>query len=122
MSAKLTEDSLTPAEGYAKFRGRCKAMSEALVAADPTLRLVRGHYYDAAWGGDQGHWWCVDTADKIIDPTAAQFPSNGTGIYTEFDGYIDCTGCGKEIHEDDIHAAFGSRVYCSYECYGADVM
>lgn len=109
-------------EGYKQFRGKCREMSEALVATDPSLTLVRGHYFEAAWGGDQAHWWCKRPCGEIVDPTAAQFPSNGSGIYTEFDGFLDCTYCGKEIHENDIHAAFGSRAYCSYECYGADVM
>ena len=36
-------------EGYTKFRGKCKQMSEEAVAADPTLRLVRGHYFCPFW-------------------------------------------------------------------------
>jgi len=109
-------------EGYSRFRGKCREMSEALVANDPTLTLVRGHYYEPAWGGNQQHWWCVNSGGEIVDPTAGQFPSNGSSIYTEFDGYLSCTGCDKEIHEDEIHASFGSRAYCSYDCYGADIM
>jgi len=108
--------------GYAEFRGRCKEMSEALVASDPSLSLKRGHYFEPAWGGDQPHWWCEDIDGNVVDPSKGQFPSNGTSIYTEFDGFVDCTNCRKEIHEDEIYAAFGSRVYCSYDCYGADVM
>ena len=35
-------------DDYQRYRGKCKEMSEALIAADPSLRLVRGHYYDFA--------------------------------------------------------------------------
>lgn len=30
---------------YAKYRGKCKEMSEEAVAQDPSLRLVRGYYH-----------------------------------------------------------------------------
>ena len=34
---------------YLKYRGKCKEMSEALVANNPALRLVRGHYWCPIW-------------------------------------------------------------------------
>lgn len=100
------------------LRGKCKEMAEALVTSDPSLRLVRGHYYCSAWG-EQAHWWCEDKDGKVIDPTAAQFPSNGTGEYIEFDGMCECAECGESVEESK--ASFGGNgryAFCSYTCEG----
>ncbi|HNV67896.1 MAG TPA: hypothetical protein PKN60_12325, partial [Bacteroidales bacterium] len=64
---------------YLKFRGKCKEMSEAAVLEDPTLRLVRGHYWCPLWDRNEQHWWCVKPDGTIVDPTARQFPSRGLG-------------------------------------------
>lgn len=101
---------------YLKFRGKCKEMAEAIVSADPTLTLVRGHYNCPIWG-EQAHWWAVRKDGSIVDPTAGQFPSKGIGEYVPFDGLIDCSSCGKEITEAE--ARFESRyAFCSYRCHG----
>lgn len=99
---------------YVKYRGKCKEMSEALIAENPTLRLVRGHYYDGLWG-KQGHWWCVDPEGNIIDPTKDQFPSKGQGSYVEFDGWYRCEECDKRVHESKAY--FDSHVFCSERCF-----
>lgn len=100
------------------LRGKCKEMSEAAVAADPTLRLVRGHYYCPHWG-KQAHWWAEKSDGTIVDPTAEQFPSQGHGIYVEFDGWANCDECGERIHEDDgIIGGNGNYIFCSGTCYG----
>lgn len=101
---------------YLKYRGKCKELSEALIQADPSLVLVRGYYYDIAWG-KQSHWWTKKPDGTIIDPTKDQFPSKGQGRYEEFDGVLNCSNCDKEITEDeaDIH---GRYCFCSYTCYG----
>lgn len=99
---------------YTKYRGKCKEMSEALVAADPSLTLVRGHYYDADWGPQQ-HWWCVAPDGTIIDPTKDQFPSKGAGFYEPFNGWCTCEECGTEIREEDAMMA-GNYPCCSYDC------
>lgn len=110
-------------DGYLKFRGKCKEMCEALVSSSPDLRMVRGHYYEPHWDRYEQHWWCITPDGKIIDPTKDQFPSKGSGIYTEFDGFVDCTVCGKKISEDQIDGhSIGRHIYCSYECFGSDVM
>lgn len=108
---------LDAAEGYRQFRGKCKELSEAAVVNDPTLTLVRGHYFCPIWNSNQPHWWTVKVDGTIHDPTAAQFPSKGHGIYTPFDGIVECSECGKEMTEDE--ADFVSNyAFCSYECYG----
>lgn len=110
-------------DGYKKYRGKCKEMCEALMLERSDLRLVRGHYHDPYWQRDEAHWWCVDATGKIVDPTREQFPSAGAGTYTEFSGTVDCTVCGKTITEDQIdHHSTGRHIYCSYDCFGSDVM
>lgn len=101
---------------YEKYRGKCKEMSEALVAADPTLTLVRGHYFCPIWG-EQAHWWTRAPDGKVIDPTKDQFPSRGIGEYVEFDGNIPCSNCGKNMKEEDADIE-GRYAFCSYECHG----
>jgi hypothetical protein len=102
---------------YILYRGKCKEMSEAAVAADPTLTLVRGHYFCPIWNSDEPHWWTVRQDGTIYDPTARQFPSKGMGIYTPFDGMVSCAECGKTVHEDKADIE-GNYAFCSYECHG----
>jgi hypothetical protein len=100
---------------YLKFRGKCREMAEAAILQDPTLRLVRGHYYCPLWNTEEAHWWCVRPDGSIFDPTARQFPSKGLGEYVEFDGVVECAQCGKEIPEEE--ARFDSRyAFCSSAC------
>lgn len=108
-------------EGYRQFRGKCRELSEALAAKNPTLRVVRGHYYCPTWG-EQPHWWCVDTTTgKVVDPTATQFPSNGIGVYVEFNGILSCEYCGKEFRENEGYYN-GRHCYCSGDCLCRDVL
>jgi hypothetical protein len=104
---------------YAKYRGKCRELSETAVSADPSLRLVRGYYHCPFWGRQQ-HWWTVRPDGTIHDPTAQQFPPAGMGEYEEFDGNIDCEYCGKTVAEHDAHKV-DHHVYCSYKCYGHDI-
>ena len=96
------------------MRGRCKEMSDAAAAADPSLRVVRGHYFCPHFG-KQAHWGCVRPDGEIVDPSAAQFPSNGGGEYVEFDGQVECENCGKKVAED-IAIPCGSYPTCSNTC------
>jgi len=106
--------------GYSKFRGKCREMSEELVAADPTLKLVRGYYHCPIWG-KQAHWWATKPDGTIVDPTVAQFPTKGAGAaYEEFDGTIECEQCGKSVHEDDAYLV-EHHAYCSDQCYARDI-
>ncbi len=105
-----------PQGDYDKFRGQCKPMSEAAVAADPTLTLVRGHYICPFWGPQQ-HWWTKKPDGTIHDPTVLQFPSKGMGEYVEFDGLCECSECGQKIREEDAHFD-GRHPFCNSTCYG----
>jgi hypothetical protein len=104
----------TNTEDYIQYRGKCKEMSEDAIANDPTLTLVRGHYWCPFWG-TQPHWWTVRQDGTIYDPTARQFPSKGEGDYIPFDGKVTCSECGKEVEEDEAYY-HGNYALCSYEC------
>ena len=110
--------TLTAAEGYAKYRGKCKEYSEAAVAADPTLRIERGWYFCPIWGRDEEHWWCVRQDGTIFDPTREQFPSAGRGTYEPFNGRYPCRECGESI---TLEAAEKNDGFCSNSCYGRHV-
>jgi len=101
---------------YQTYRGRCKEMSETAIAAEPSLRLVRGYYHCPVWG-KQEHWWTERPDGTIFDPTAKQFPSKGIGEYEEWDGVIPCEQCGKPVDMNEA-SIDGHHVFCSYECHG----
>lgn len=103
------------AEDYSTFRGKCYEMSKALADADPSLRLVRGHYFCLHWAREEEHWWCEKQDGTIIDPTARQFPCNGAGVYTEFNGVCECAECGKEVPEAEVYG-YGNYAFCRAEC------
>ena len=101
---------------YELYRGKCKEFCEAAIKADPTLRLVRGHYWCPVWNTKEPHWWCVDTDGDIVDPTAAQFGSKGYGDYIEFDGNIECEECGKIVPEEEAVIMGNGHTLCSDRC------
>lgn len=102
---------------YAKYRGKCRELSEAAVAADPSLRLVRGYYYCPIWNVEEQHWWCVDPVGEIHDPSKLQYPSAGMGMYREFDGMLSCEQCAKLVHENDAILPGNGMAFCSSGCY-----
>lgn len=99
---------------YTKYRGKCREFSEKLIAKDNSLILVRGYYYCPIWG-KQEHWWTKKKSGEIVDPTKMQFPSNGTGIYEEFDGNVNCEQCGFQIKEENA-IMNGPYPCCSQRC------
>ncbi len=104
-------------DGYRLFRGRCKELSEAACKNDPTLTLVRGHYYCPIWNTAEPHWWTVRQDGSIHDPTKWQFPSRGLGFYEPFDGTVDCGNCGKTVKEEEA-SIDGRYAFCSHQCHG----
>ena len=105
---------------YIQYRGKCLEMSQAAVAADPTLTLVRGYYMCPLWNTVEPHWWTKRPDGTIYDPTAKQFPSKGAGFYEEFIGIISCEHCGKGVAEQDAYF-YEHHAYCSETCFGHDV-
>ena len=103
-------------ENYLKYRGKCREMSEEACVQDPSLTLVRGHYYCPLWNRDMAHWWTIRTDGSIYDPSCRQFPSAGRGFYTPCDGMVTCSECGKEMKEEE--ASFESNYcFCSTQCH-----
>ena len=96
---------LTESSAYGKCERVCKAMLETF----PDLTLIRGHYWDYEWGRRQ-HWWLSDRNGNVIDPTAMQFPSKGTGTYEPWDeGSPEPTGkcmqCGEYTYDRErVHS------------------
>lgn len=112
---KRTDDQIR--NDYLEFRGKCKSLSEQAILDDPSLTLIRGYYFCPIWASEEPHWWTVRKDGSIYDPSARQFPSNGHGFYTEFDGNIECSNCGKIVKEED--ASFDSNyAFCSNRCHG----
>lgn len=92
--------------------GECVEVTEAMAAAFPELRRVRGHYHCFVWG-ERGHWWLETSSGEIVDPTKGQFPSKGIGEYVEWDESQQeptgkCPNCGGPC--------FGGNDCCSDEC------
>lgn len=104
-----------------KGSGCCYEESAALVADDPTLRLVRGWYHCPMWG-QREHWWVTRSDGSILDPTVDQFPTRGNGAeYVEYTGTMPCEYCGKDVPEADMYVLDGGHVYCSGLGAGRDV-
>jgi hypothetical protein len=100
-------------DGY----GKCAEATQAMAAAFPELRRVRGHYYCSVWG-ERSHWWLVAEDGSIVDPTAGQFPSIGLGGYVEWHEGDDeptgkCANCGGYV--------YNSATVCSSACHQAMV-
>jgi hypothetical protein len=97
-----------PGDGY----GMCAEATEAMAEAFPELQRVRGHYYCMVWG-EREHWWLKTADGSIVDPTAAQFPTKGTGKYVPWtEGEREPTGmcpeCGGYCYDGDT--------FCSENC------
>ena len=83
--------------------GLCREITTAMAEAFPELTRVRGHYFEPLWG-ERAHWWLTDSDGKIVDPTAAQFPSKGCSIYTPWTESVTeptsiCPNCGSYVYD-----------------------
>lgn len=107
-------------DDYTQYRGKCKELSEDLIKKDPSLTLIRGHYYCPIWNTMEPHWWCEKEDGTIIDPSCKQFPSKGQGEYFPFDGNVECAECGKIIKEEEADID-GNYAFCSHYCHGVFV-
>lgn len=99
--------------------GRCAEATKALVEAFPQLRRVAGEItvqgpFNTIHREIQ-HWWCVDEAGKVVDPTARQYFR-----VLEYYPYPEdhpaftrprrvCANCGQAHYGDD-------ETVCSDEC------
>ena len=101
-----------------ELRGRCKELSEAAAAEDPTLTVTKGWYDDPLWG-EQEHWWCTRPDGTIVDPTAAQFPVGGVAsLYRPYVGKYPCWECGTATPEADLVDGRFCSGRCACRCVG----
>lgn len=96
--------------------GRCVDLTNAMVERFPELKKVRGHYYCPV-RGERAHWWLVTPAGELVDPTKAQFPSNGGGKYVEWEEGAEepigkCANCGEYSYESQG----GNDTVCGDAC------
>ena len=85
--------------------GLCADITQDMITKFPELKRIRGHYYCVIWG-QREHWWCVDSDNSIVDPTASQFPGKGSGEYVEWDESQPeptgkCRECGEYCYDDN---------------------
>lgn len=96
--------------------GECEDATDAMVAAFPELRRVRGHVTMlAAPDGDTRpwpHWWCVTPEGEIVDPTRAQFP--GPLDYEEHD---EDRGEPSGVCPNCSGLVYGGGTCCSDRCH-----
>lgn len=104
--------------------GRCDDATREMQRAFPELTRVRGHYYCPVWGERQ-HWWLVTAEGAIVDPTAAQFPSDGDGVYQPWvEGDEEpsgkCPNCGGLVYSGGtVCSDVCARSYEAYIMRGA---
>lgn len=95
--------------------GDCREYTYKMVATFPELETQAGFYYDLIWG-ERMHWWCKAPDGTVVDPTAAQFPTKGTGKYVhvpeEERPVGKCMGCGGLVYAAD----YCPPSICSREC------
>ena len=96
--------------------GSCDYFTRVMAERFPELKRVAGFYYAPGGVASHGeHWWLTDKDGNIVDPTADQFPSQGTGVYVPYDpkkhsvAKGSCPWCGITLF------AF-ERKPCSQEC------
>jgi hypothetical protein len=61
--------------------GKCRETTLEMASAFPALTRVRGHYWCPVRNERLEHWWLVTRNGTVVDPTAMQFLSAGTGRY-----------------------------------------
>ena len=95
--------------------GNCFSVTLNMQEAFPELRQVSGFYFDALWGR-RTHWWLQTQDGQVVDPTARQFPTKGSGEYQEVVDTSEiptgvCKHCGCDVYNHDT--------FCSERCEAA---
>ena len=88
---------------YNDAYGKCKEVTQKMQNVFPELTLIRGFYHCPIWK-QRCHWWLVDSQNNVIDPTARQFPSNGSGEYIRWNEKDKeptgkCINCGEYCYD-----------------------
>lgn len=68
---------------HRKVDGMCWEYCHLIHIQVPELTVVWGDYYCSVENLVFGHFWLIDEKGGILDPTADQFKSRGSGTYTQ---------------------------------------
>lgn len=102
--------------------GKCADITLSMAVAFPELRRVRGHYLCLITRREHPHWWMETSKGQVIDPTASQFPSGGSGTYIEHFGPEPtgkCPNCGGYVYDGGtVCGDVCARQYEAYVCSG----
>lgn len=98
--------------------GQCEYICKKMVAKFPELLLIKGYYWDSMWGRRE-HLWIGAPDGTILDPTAIQFPSKGSGHYEPLtDGDPRPTGkcphCGEYCYDNEAVHEDCSDAFLAY--------
>lgn len=95
----------------------CGVFTRLFAERFKSLKVVPGYYLTSPEGASRGeHWWLVDSAGAIVDPTADQFPEREHGHYLPYDPRIHmvvkgkCLCCGVLLYSKEGSAP------CSLGC------
>ena len=90
---------------YGSSQAMCGVFTRAFQERFPSLRRIAGYYFCTASGWSYGeHWWLLDNAGQVIDPTADQFPCQGHGRYEPYSPFKHkvlkgkCPCCGRGLY------------------------
>ncbi len=100
----------------------CSETTLKMLKVFPELTRVRGHYL-CKYEGMCPHWWLTDPDSNIIDPTAAQFLSNGQGSYLPLDEDQPeptgkCHNCGVLVYNGEVCCNDLCNKQYAYHCLG----
>jgi len=100
----------------------CREVTMEMEKEFPELTRVRGHYHCWIWGVRE-HWWLFDPAGNVVDPTRAQFPSRGDGVYVPWnEGAPEptgkCANCGDYVFDGSTLCGESCRVEFMVELGG----
>jgi len=103
------------ASSHESAYGNCYELCFMMSKKFPALLQVRGHYNCPIWG-KRTHWWLKTIDGEIVDPSAKQFPSKGTGVYEEWvEGQEEPTGMCPNCSG----FVYGGGTCCSDACHSA---
>jgi hypothetical protein len=90
---------------------KCREACEAMAAAFPELKKVRGHF--SSMFGDRPHWWMVTESGEVIDPTMHQFDEVNAPFVPALDFLYDA------IDEETFEEPLGKCMNCGELCYAS---
>lgn len=86
-----------------RMSSMCYVESVRMSEAFPELRLAKGLvdvHFSGIGPSPRAHWWLVDSAGSIVDPTAEQWErplTNYREIEPDYERLGRCMNCGKDI-------------------------